>query len=189
MTLARLANFAILVGVIYWLARKPLANHLAARGTQIRKDLVDAAELRTTATARLSDIEARLAALPGELEQLRQRGAEELESERIRMREAATVERDRLVEQARREITVADPHRSRTVACPCGDPGGGRRRVPAARDADAGRAGRARRRVRRADEERAMTSLDAKRAGRALYPGHAAAAAPRVRRSTAWSSS
>jgi len=105
-TLARFANFAILVGVIYWLARKPLADHLAARGTQIRKDLVDAAELRTTATARLKDIEAKLAALPGELDQLRKRGAEELESERIRMREAATVERDRLVDQARREITA-----------------------------------------------------------------------------------
>jgi F-type H+-transporting ATPase subunit b len=104
-TLARFANFAILVGVIYWLARKPLADHLAARGAQIRKDLVDAAELRTTATARLKDIEAKLAALPGELDQLRKRGAEELESERIRMREAATAERDRLVEQTRREIT------------------------------------------------------------------------------------
>jgi F0F1-type ATP synthase membrane subunit b/b' len=103
-TLARVANFAILVGVISWLARKPLADHLAARGTQIRKDLVDAAELRATATARLQDIEAQLAALPGELEQLRTRGAEELASERARLREAATTERDRLVQQARREI-------------------------------------------------------------------------------------
>lgn len=105
-TLARLANFGILVGVIYWLARKPLADHLAARGAQIRKDLVDAAQTRTTATARLADIEAKLAALPSELENLRRRGTEELEAERARMRAAAEAERDRLVEQARREIAA-----------------------------------------------------------------------------------
>ena len=103
-TLARLANFAILAGVIYWLARKPLAAHLASRGTQIRKDLVDAAETKKTATARLAEIEAKLAALPGELEQMRTRSAAELEAERARIRAAAEAERDRLVEQARREI-------------------------------------------------------------------------------------
>lgn len=105
-TLARLANFGILVGLIYWLARKPLADHLASRGAQIRKDLVDAAQTRTTATARLADIEAKLAALPSELENLRRRGAEELEAERARMRASAEAERDRLVEQARREIAA-----------------------------------------------------------------------------------
>jgi F-type H+-transporting ATPase subunit b len=103
-TLARVANFAILAGVIYWLARKPLATHLASRGAQIRKDLVDAAETRKTATARLAEIEAKLAALPGELEQMRARSAAELEAERVRIRTAAESERDRLVEQARREI-------------------------------------------------------------------------------------
>jgi F-type H+-transporting ATPase subunit b len=105
-TLARVANFAILAGIIYWFARKPLAEHLASRRAQIRKDLVDAAEMRTTAAARLADIEARLAALPGELEQLRTRSAEELEAEKGRIRAAAEVERDRLVEQARREINA-----------------------------------------------------------------------------------
>jgi F-type H+-transporting ATPase subunit b len=103
-TLARIANFAILAGVLYWFGRKPFADHLAARGAQIRKDLVDAAEMRTTATARLGEIEARLAALPAELDALRRRGSEELESERARIRATAEAERDRLVEQARREI-------------------------------------------------------------------------------------
>ncbi len=103
-TLARVANFAILAGVIYWFAREPVANHLATRRAQIRKALVDAAEMRTLATARLAEIEAKLAALPAELEQLRTRGAEELEAERVRIHAAASVERDRLVDQARREI-------------------------------------------------------------------------------------
>lgn len=105
-TLSRLANFAILAGVIYMLARKPLANHLASRGAQIRKDLVDAAAMKQTATARLAEIEAKLAALPDELEQLRTRGTAELEAERARIRAAAEAERDRLVDQARREIAA-----------------------------------------------------------------------------------
>jgi F-type H+-transporting ATPase subunit b len=103
-TLARVANFAILIGILYWLGRKPIADHLASRGAQIRKDLVDAAQTRTTATARLADIESKLAALPGELAQMRARSVEELEAERTRIRAAAEAERDRLVEQARREI-------------------------------------------------------------------------------------
>jgi F-type H+-transporting ATPase subunit b len=105
-TLARVANFAILVGVLYWFGRQPLAAHLASRGAQIRKDLVDAAAMRTTATARLTEIEAKLAGLPAELEALRTRGAAELEAERSRIRVAAETERDRLVEQARREIAA-----------------------------------------------------------------------------------
>ena len=105
-TLARLMNFAILAGVIYWLGRAPLAAHLAARRAQIRKDLVDAAEMKQTATARLAEIEAKLASLPAELDALRTRGAEELEAERTRMRAAAEVERDRLVDQARKEIVA-----------------------------------------------------------------------------------
>ena len=103
-TLARIGNFVILAGILYWFGRKPVAEHLASRGTQIRKDLVDAAETRATATARLAEIESKLAALPGELEQMRARSAEELEAERTRIRTTAEAERDRLVEQARREI-------------------------------------------------------------------------------------
>ncbi len=105
-TLARLTNFAILAAVIYLLARKPLSSHLESRGTRIRKDLVEAAAMRQTAAERLTEIETRLAALPGELEQMRTRSAEELDAERTRMRAAAEVERDRLVEQARREIAT-----------------------------------------------------------------------------------
>jgi len=103
-TLARVANFAILAGVLYALARKPLAAHLAARRDQVRRDLVEAAALKQTATARLAEIETKLAGLPAELEALRARGAEELEAERVRVRAAAEAERDRLIEQARKEI-------------------------------------------------------------------------------------
>lgn len=103
-TLARFANFAILAGLIYWFGRGPLAAHLASRREHIRRDLVEAAAIRQVATARLAEIDQQLQALPGEIEQLKARAAEELEAERTRMRRAGDVERDRLLEQARREI-------------------------------------------------------------------------------------
>src|SRR5687768_18412801 len=59
------ANFIIFVGVIYYFANKPLKEYLASRSATIRKDLVEAAELKATATAQLATIEQKLQALPG----------------------------------------------------------------------------------------------------------------------------
>ena len=81
-------------------------DYLATRGSTIRKDLVEAAELRSTANAQLANIEQKLAALPGELAALRTRGAEEIKSEEQRIAAQAAADRDRLLEQTRREIDL-----------------------------------------------------------------------------------
>jgi F0F1-type ATP synthase membrane subunit b/b' len=44
--------------------------------------------------------------LPGELEALKKRGAEDLRAEQVRITEAVAAERQRLVEQTRREIAM-----------------------------------------------------------------------------------
>jgi F-type H+-transporting ATPase subunit b len=67
---------------------------------------VTAAETREAATRQLSEIQARLAALPGELEALKTRGAEEIAAERVRIQQAAEAERQRLLEHTRREIDM-----------------------------------------------------------------------------------
>jgi len=103
-TIARLFNFAILAGTLVYFLKSPLAKHLADRGSQIRSDLVKAADMRTSAAAQLAAIERKMAALPGELDALRQQGAEEVAGEEARIRKAAEAERARLLEQARREI-------------------------------------------------------------------------------------
>src|SRR5436190_11335398 len=59
-----LANFAIFLGVLYYFLNKPLKDYLAGRSATIRKDLVEAAELRATATTQLATIEQKLKALP-----------------------------------------------------------------------------------------------------------------------------
>ena len=103
-TVGRITNFALLAGGLFYFLRKPVADHLAARGTQIRGDLALAAQVKADAAERLREIEARLKNLPAELEQVRQRGAEELAAEEARILQQAEVERARLVAQTQRDI-------------------------------------------------------------------------------------
>ena len=105
-TVAKVFNFALLVGILVYFLRTPIVQYLAARHTTIRRDLVDAKALSTQAEAQLTSVRARLAELPAELEALQARGAEELANERVRMKAATAGERDKLIERTRREIDV-----------------------------------------------------------------------------------
>jgi F-type H+-transporting ATPase subunit b len=102
--IARILNFLLLVGGLYYLLRRPLANYLDARSRQIRSDLDHATHTREESKARQAEIEARLKALPGEIEAMRARGKHEIEVEQARIRETAEAERARLVEQTSRAI-------------------------------------------------------------------------------------
>jgi F-type H+-transporting ATPase subunit b len=105
-TIARLINFAILAGVLVYFLKEPLSSYLASRGTQIRQDLVTAADMRKAASAELEEIDRRMRALPAELEQLKVRGAEDVRAEQARIAHAAAGERERLIDQTRREIDM-----------------------------------------------------------------------------------
>jgi len=100
------ANFAIMVAVLVYLLRVPLTTYLADRRTSIRKDLVDAAALKASATAQLSDIDAKMLALPNEHASLRARAEAEIKAEEQRITQQAVADRDRLVDQARKQIDV-----------------------------------------------------------------------------------
>jgi F-type H+-transporting ATPase subunit b len=103
-TVAKLANFAILAGVLVYFLKTPLSAYLTGRATTIRSDLVAASELRATATAQLAEIERKLQSLPVELEALKRQGADDVVAEQARIAQAAAVERERLIQQTRREI-------------------------------------------------------------------------------------
>lgn len=99
-------NFAIMCGVLYYFLKAPLSGYLKDRSETIRRDLVEAAALKSTATAQLEDIDRKLKALPGEIDNLRARGQAEIVAEEQRITQQAIAERDRLLEQARRDIDV-----------------------------------------------------------------------------------
>ena len=99
-------NFLILCGGVYYFTRAPFTEYLTGRSSQIRKDLVEAAELSRSATAQLEEVDRKVKALPGEIDALRARGTEEIAAEEARIASAAAAERDRLLVQTRREIDV-----------------------------------------------------------------------------------
>ena len=104
--ISRLFNSAILFGVLYYFLRRPIAAYLSSRDSEIRNDLVAAAEMKKTATAQLAELQQKMAALPGELERLRAHGQDEIAAEEARIAQAAAAERERLIEQTRREIDL-----------------------------------------------------------------------------------
>ena len=107
-TIAKIFNFALLAALVYYVGKKlGVGSYLATRSATIRKDLVDAKQLRAQAEQQLAGVRTRLAALPGELATLKQRGSEELAAEKVRLAEATASERARVQEQTRREIELA----------------------------------------------------------------------------------
>ena len=105
-TIAKVVNFAILIGVLVYFLRAPLASYMTGRIAKVREDLVTAAQTRETASRQLAEIETKRKALPGELEALKRRGAEDIVAERARIEAAAETERQRLLEHTRREIDM-----------------------------------------------------------------------------------
>jgi F-type H+-transporting ATPase subunit b len=105
-TVWKIANFVILVGVLVYFLRTPLMTYLNGRIGKVREDLVTAAQTREAATRALAEIDAKLKALPAELAALKQRGAEDIAAERVRIQETAEAERQRLLEHTRREIDM-----------------------------------------------------------------------------------
>jgi F-type H+-transporting ATPase subunit b len=103
---SRIANFLILAGLLYHFLRKPISTYLADRDRQIRHGLVTAKDTTATAAAQLAEIDRKLQALPAEIAALKGRGAEEIAAEEARIRRAAEAERQRLIEQTRREIAL-----------------------------------------------------------------------------------
>jgi len=101
----KIVNFAILIGTVIYFGRKPLAGYLATRGAQVRSELVAAEEMKKTAAAQIAEMDAKLQALPAELDALKARGQQEIAAEEQRIRDLAETERARLIEQASREIT------------------------------------------------------------------------------------
>lgn len=104
--IAKAFNFAVLAWILVYFLKSPLAAYVDGRIRKVREDLVTAAETRETATRQLAEIDAKLKALPGEIDALKARGAEDLVAERARIEAAAEADRTRLLDQTRREIDM-----------------------------------------------------------------------------------
>jgi len=94
-------NVAILVAILVYFLKKPLASYLKERSELLRKSIDDAARARAEAAEKLSDIQARMARLSGEIEEMNRRMESEAGDEAKRLHDLAQAEIARVHEQSR----------------------------------------------------------------------------------------
>ncbi len=97
-------NLSILVGVIFWLARRPVTDALKARSLSVRRDIESARNARAAARTDLEDLEEKLADFELQVERLRKEMAEQAQHEREAIMERARREADSVRAAARRAI-------------------------------------------------------------------------------------
>ncbi len=102
--LGKLANLALVAGVLIWVARKPLANFFAVRTQTIREQLAEAQKARQDAELRLAEIEAAMSGLDRELKEIREAAEKEAQDEYQRLATAAERDAEKIIDRARREI-------------------------------------------------------------------------------------
>jgi len=104
-------NLVLVLGVIFYFARKPVLEYFATRRADIKRDLDTAAELLTAAEHRNAEIQRRLADLQSEIEEMREtsrrRADEECERILAEARKAAERIRADAHAAAEQELTRA----------------------------------------------------------------------------------
>lgn len=97
-------NVLLLLGVVFWFARRPIRDTLRERALGIRRELTDTARERDEARQRYEELEARLAGFATELEAMRAEAAREAQAEEQKLIERAHSEAARVAEMAQRNI-------------------------------------------------------------------------------------
>lgn len=82
-------NFLVMVFLLYYFVRKPLANYLTTRADTIREQVETSRKLREEAIAKYEEAKTKLDQLEAELDAMRKHFAEEGEVAKKRMVEAA----------------------------------------------------------------------------------------------------
>jgi F-type H+-transporting ATPase subunit b len=100
-------NSGLLILFVGYFLVKFLPRAFEARRTKIAHDLADARSATEMANERLQAVEARLAALDGEIEAIRQHAARDSENDQKRIEASLEAERARIIRSAEQEIGAA----------------------------------------------------------------------------------
>ena len=106
-SLYKVINFAILVGALTFLLRKPLSGFFAQRTSEIQASLEEGRKALKDSEARLKQVEEKMNGLEAAIAALRAEAEQEEEAELNRLREAAKAEAERIVVTAQDEIEGA----------------------------------------------------------------------------------
>jgi F-type H+-transporting ATPase subunit b len=100
-------NFAILIAVLVYFLRKPIAQFFSQRSTEIRKGLEEGRQALEAAQAQLAAAEEKMRRLEPDIASFKASAAQEIEADRERLRRAAEREAERILESARHSIETA----------------------------------------------------------------------------------
>lgn len=100
----RFFNLVLVIGVLVWAARKPLASFYATRSEHIRAQLAEAQQARIEAEAKLAEIEARMSRMDEEVLAIIATAEEEARQENERIASQARLEATKITERAKQEI-------------------------------------------------------------------------------------
>ncbi len=99
-------NLLLLLGVIFWLARRPVSDALRNRSATVRRDIESAQSERAAARVELEELEEKLADFELQVERLRKEMAEQAQHEREDILERA--ERESIAVRASAERAIRD---------------------------------------------------------------------------------
>jgi F-type H+-transporting ATPase subunit b len=105
--LYKVINFAILVGGLGFVLRKPLTEFFSSRTASIRKGLEDGRKALEASQAQLQRVEEKLRHLEEEIAALKASAAREMETERQRWQQLTAEEAARIVDSARAQMDAA----------------------------------------------------------------------------------
>lgn len=100
-------NFAILVGGLGYVLRKPLAEFFSSRSASLQKSLDESRKALEASQAKLQEVEEKLRRLEAEIAAFKASAAREMEAERQRLQQTSAEEAARILESARAQTDTA----------------------------------------------------------------------------------
>jgi F0F1-type ATP synthase membrane subunit b/b' len=98
-------NLAVFLAIIIYIAKKPLSEAFKARRDEIRSDLIKAEEEKQAALAQLNAVEAKIALLGPEREQILKEAKDEAAVEKKRLAEQTKTDIARMKQQMQSELS------------------------------------------------------------------------------------
>lgn len=102
--IGKFANLILVVAVLVWVARKPLANFFSSRTQGIHEQLAEAQRARKEAETKLAEMESRMSRLDDEIREIRIAAEKEAQEEYRRLLTAAEQDAEKIIERSKQEI-------------------------------------------------------------------------------------
>jgi F-type H+-transporting ATPase subunit b len=100
-------NFAVIAGAIIWAMKAGLPGVFRNRTSAIQKGIEEARKMSAESTAKLQDIEARLAKLDQDIASMKLQAEQDAEAEDRRLRAATEEEKKKIIAASEQEIEAA----------------------------------------------------------------------------------